>query len=133
MIDKEKSLHMNAVKSCVTFKNNCIRSKNLFRDKIIKLKKNGKKICGYAASAKSTTMLNFCIIGNKYIDYIADSTKEKINKFSPGMHIPIVSINFFRKNYPDVAILCSWNHRTEIQKKEKDFTKNKGKWISHVD
>ena len=133
MINKEKSLHINTVKSCVAFKNKCIRSKNLFRDKIIKLKKNGKKICGYAASAKSTTMLNFCKIGNKYIDYIADSTKEKINKFSPGMHIPIVSIDFFRKNYPDVAILCSWNHKTEILKKEKNFTKNKGKWISHVD
>ena len=77
-------------------------------------------------------MLNFCKIGSKYIDYIADSTIEKINKFSPGMHIPIVSIDFFRKNYPDIALLCSWNHKEEIYNKEKKFIKKKGKWISHV-
>ena len=132
MIDREKHLNMNSIKSCLTFKKKCIHSKKLFRKKIIKLKKNGKKICGYAASAKSTTMLNFCKIGSKYIDYIADSTIEKINKFSPGMHIPIVSIDFFRKNYPDIALLCSWNHKEEIYNKEKKFIKKKGKWISHV-
>ena len=77
-------------------------------------------------------MLNFCKIGNKYIDYIADSTKEKINKFSPGMHIPIVSIDFFRKNFSDVALLCSWNHKKEILKKEKKFKSRGVKWISHV-
>ena len=92
----------------------------------------GKKICGYAASAKSTTALNFCGIDHKYIEYIADSTNEKIGKFTPGTHIPIKSIKYFRKNYPDIAILNSWNHKTEIMKKEYKFKKKGGKWISHV-
>ena len=69
---------------------------------------------------------------NKYIDYIADSTKEKIGKFTPGTHIPIKDIKYFRKNYPDIAILNSWNHKTEIFKKEHKFRKKGGKWISHV-
>jgi len=47
------------------------------------------------------------------------------------MHIPIVSIEKFRKDNPDVAYLFAWNHKNEILNKEKLFTK-KGKWISHV-
>ena len=30
---------------------------------------------------------------SKIINYVADSTKEKIGKYTPGTHIPIVSIN----------------------------------------
>ena len=132
MIKKEVKQKLNKITACLRFKRNCELSKKNFRKKIFDLKKKGKTICGYAASAKSTTALNYCKIDNRYIDYIVDSTKEKINKFSPGTHIPIVSVNYFRKYYTDIAILCSWNHRKEIQKKEKKFTLEGGKWISHV-
>jgi len=132
LIKKEIKLKLNKISSCLTFKKNCEISKKNFRAKIFNLKKKGKTICGYAASAKSTTALNYCKIDSKYIDYIVDSTKEKINKFSPGTHIPIVDVNHFRKNYTDIAILCSWNHRKEIQKKEQNFSLKGGRWISHV-
>ena len=104
----------------------------MFRKKIFEIKKAGKNIAGYAASAKSSTVLNFCKIDNRYVDFIADSTKEKIGKFTPGTHIPVVSIEYFKKNYPDYTILCSWNHKNEIFIKEKEYKKKGGKWISHV-
>ena len=118
--------------SCINFKKACYKSRNDFRKKILNLKRDDKKIVGYAASAKSSTVLNFCKINNKQIDFIADSTKEKIGKFTPGTHIPVVSIKHFRKSKPDYTILCSWNHRREIFKKEKLYLKKGGKWISHV-
>ncbi len=74
----------------------------------------GKRICGYAATAKSTTLLNYCSLNSEIIDYICDTTSEKINKYSPGMHIPIVSMSHFYKNLPDVAYLFAWNHKKEI-------------------
>jgi hypothetical protein len=66
------------------------------------------------------------------IDYICDTTPEKIGKYSPGMHIPIVSTDYFRNDNPDIAYLFAWNHKKEILKKEKCFKKNNLKWISHV-
>ena len=132
LIKKEKKLKLNNISSCLKFKKNCELSKKIFKSKVLKFKKEGKKICGYAASAKSTTALNYCGIGHNYIDFIADSTKEKTGKFTPGTHIPVVSIDYFRKNYPDIAILCSWNHKKEIMEKEKEFKRRGGKWISHV-
>ena len=132
LINKEKKKRLNKISSCIKFKKQCELSKKKFRSKILNLKSLGKTICGYAASAKSTTALNYCGINHKYIDFIVDSTKEKIGKFTPGTHIPIKSPIYFRKNLTDVAILNSWNHKKEILKKENKFKKKGGKWISHV-
>ena len=111
------------------FKLNCEISKRQLIKKIEFIKSRDKKICGYAATSKSTTVLNYCGIGPYSIDYICDTTKEKIGKYSPGKHIPIVDMNFFYKNQPDYIYLFAWNHKEEIFKKESAF---KGKWFSHV-
>ena len=131
LLKKEKINNVNSYKGCIKFKKKCEISKKKIVDKLKKLKKRGKKIAGYAATSKSTTILNYCNIDKKFIDYICDTTPEKIGKFSPGMHIPIVSMDYFKKNQPDVSFLFAWNHKKEILKKEKQFSK-KGKWIAHI-
>ena len=132
ILNDEKKMNLDNLQSCINFKKNCEISKNNLKEKIKYLKSKGKKICGYAATSKSTTVLNYCKIGAESIEFICDTTKEKIGKYSPGMHIPIVSMDHFYKKKPDVAFLFAWNHKEEIFNKEKNFTKNKGEWISHV-
>jgi len=132
LLSNEKKQKLHSIKSCLKFKKACELSRKKFRNKILELKKKKKIICGYAASAKGTTALNYCGVDVKFVDFVTDSTKEKIGKFTPGTHIPIVDVDYFRKNYPDIAILCSWNHKDEIIKKEKKFMKKGGRWISHV-
>ena len=107
-------------------------SKNKVLDTLKKMKNDGKKICGYAATAKSTTVLNYCNLNKDTIDFICDTTKEKIGKFTPGTHIRVVPISHFHNNLPDIAYLFAWNHKDEIFSKEKDFKNKGGKWISHV-
>ena len=51
-----------------------------------------KKIIGYGATAKSTTILNYCKINNTTIDYFLDTTKDKQNKYTPGTKIKIKNI-----------------------------------------
>ena len=125
----EKKKEIDTIKSSMKFKLNCEISKRQLIKKIEFIKSRDKKICGYAATSKSTTVLNYCGIGPDSIDYICDTTKEKIGKYSPGKHIPIVDMNFFYKNQPDYIYLFAWNHKEEIFKKESAF---KGKWFSHV-
>ena len=128
----EKRRKMDDIASCLKFKKNCENSKKKINDSLKKFKENGKKICGYAATAKSSTILNYCNINSDVIDFICDTTKEKVGKFSPGAHIPVVSLTHFHKNLPDIAYLFAWNHKNEIFSKEKEFLKNGGKWYSHV-
>ena len=107
-------------------------SKEKIINKLKKFKNEGKKICGYAATSKSTTILNYCNLDKNIINFICDTTKEKLDKFSPGTHIPIMPTSHFHQNLPDVAYLFACNHKEEIFAKEKGFIKNGGQWISHV-
>ena len=132
ILDQEKHANLDNYSFCEKFRENCENSKMRLKKLLNGYKNDGKKIAGYAATSKSTTVLNYCKIGTDIIDYICDTTDEKINKYSPGMHIPIVSIEHFRTNMPDIAYLFAWNHKEEIFNKEKEFNKKKNKWISHI-
>ena len=131
-LSEEKRKNFDNIKSCLKFKNDCENSRSKTKKELLNLKNEGKKISGYAATSKSTTILNYCKIDKNIIDFICDTTKEKIGKFSPGTHIPIVPVSHFHKNLPDIAYLFAWNHRKEIYAKEENFLNKGGKWISHV-
>ena len=130
IIEYETKIGLDKLSSCLNFKIQCEESKQKILNKINSYKRDGKSICGYAATSKSTTILNYCNINSNHIDYICDTTKEKIGKFSPGMHIPIKNMDYFRKNQTDCVYLFAWNHKKEIFNKEKNF---KGEWFSHVE
>jgi len=129
ILNYENEKNLNKIDSCLKFKKNCELSRDNILNKIKTFKDKGKTICGYAATSKSTTILNYCNIGTNYIDFICDTTKEKIGKFSPGKHIPIKDMNYFQNNMSDCIYLFAWNHKEEIFNKEKNF---KGEWFSHV-
>ncbi len=124
--------NISNIEGCTSFKENCLKSKEKTIKNLNKLKTQNKTICGYGATAKSTTVLNYCKIGPEIIDCIYDTSMEKINKYSPGMHIPIVSMNKFKNNKYDFTYLFAWNHKKEIFQKEKKYIKRGGKWLSHV-
>ena len=130
IINFEEKEKINSLDACLKFKKDCELSKQKILHKVKLLKDSGKTICGYAATSKSTTVLNYCNIGSEYIDFICDTTKEKIGKFSPGMHIPIKDMEYFHRNTTDCVYLFAWNHKNEILNKEKEF---KGEWFSHVE
>lgn len=86
------------------------------------LKLNSNKIVGYGAPAKGNTLLNYCGIGPDLLDYIVDTTPEKVGKFTPGTHIPIKEAERFRLDQPPFALLLAWNYETEIILKEVGYT-----------
>jgi hypothetical protein len=96
------------------------------------LKKNKKKIIGYGATYKSATVLNYCGINTKYIDYFVDTTETKQGKYTPGTHIPIIKPSEALDSSVDYAFLGAWNFKKEIFSKEKKFIKRGGKFITHV-
>jgi methylation protein EvaC len=131
-IEKEKELALNSAETYLNFKNNCENSKADLKKLLVELKNQGKRVAGYGATSKSTTILNYSDIGPDLIEYICDNTPIKQGKFSPGKHIPIVPIESFKSSYPDYLVLFAYNHAKEIMEKEKDFTDKGGKWILYV-
>ena len=107
-------------------------SKKKLRKIFLKLRYKKKDIIGYGVTAKSTTILNYCDIGKKFISYFVDTTKDIQNKFTPGMKIPIYRYPGYIEKNIDYVFLGAWNFKEEIFKKEKKFIKNGGKFIIHT-
>tara|TARA_R100000734_G_scaffold6739_1_gene5656 strand:- start:321 stop:1514 length:1194 start_codon:yes stop_codon:yes gene_type:complete len=101
---------------------------SLFED----LKSDGKKIMSIGATAKSTTVFNYCGIDNSIVDVITDTTIDKQNTYSPGAHIPVVSPDKVNMTDYDYAYLGAWNFKDVIINKQRDFVENGGKFITHV-
>ena len=97
-----------------------------------KIKSKNKTIIGYGATAKATTVLNYCNIDEKTIDFFVDTTPDKINKFMPGKKIIIKKYNKNIYKNVDYFFLGAWNFKNEIFNKEKKFIKRGGKFIAHV-
>jgi hypothetical protein len=87
----------------------------------------GRKVAGYAASAKSATLLNFCGLGPAEIDHIVDTTPAKIGRFTPGSKIPIVAPG--DRPEPDTYLLLAWNYLSGVLRRERAFVDDGGRFL----
>jgi methylation protein EvaC len=92
----------------------------------------GRRVVGYGAPGKSTTVTNYCGIGPDLIPFICDSTPSKQGRLVSGSHIPVRPPEAFRDPYPDYALLFAWNHAEEIMGIERTFRERGGRWITYV-
>ena len=131
-IDKEKKFGLHKYSTYKKFSTRVKESKKRLLNIFKKLKSKKLKIIGYGATAKSCTVLNFCGIGPKSIDYFYDTTSFKINKYLPGSKIEIKKYKKLSIKDVDIVFLGAWNFKEEIFKKERTFIKQGGKFITHV-
>lgn len=88
-------------------------------------KNKGKKIIAFGAAAKGMVLLYHCGLDNKIIDYIADGTKYKQGKYSPGTLIPIKPESELLTDAPDIILILAWNYKEEIINKIKKMYNKK--------
>lgn len=106
------------------------KSKINFLNKINKLRSKDKKLVGYGASGRANTILNYCGITPDMIYYIVDESPLRAGKYTPKSHIPIKSLEYFKKD-GDVknVILFAGAYKNQIKEKNKEFIKSGGKFI----
>jgi methylation protein EvaC len=131
-LKKEEMLRLNEPETYEVFRKNCEHSRSRLMELLNNIRRRGQRIVGYAATSKSTTIINYCGITTDHIDFISDTTPLKQGKLSPGAHIPVRPHEEFTTNYPDYALLFAYNHAKEIMAKEQKFIESGGKWILYV-
>ena len=94
------------------------------------LKAQGKTIIGYGASGRGTTIMNYCGIDGRYLDYVVDDAPAKHGFYTPGTHVPIKMWNFTKEDIlPDYILLFAWAFKDEVLRKRQDYLEQGGKFI----
>jgi 2-polyprenyl-3-methyl-5-hydroxy-6-metoxy-1,4-benzoquinol methylase len=94
------------------------------KEKLVEVLK-GKDFIGYGASAKGSTLLNYC--GVKPL-CIIDDTPSKWGKFIPGVDVAVVDYQFALVSSIPYILLLAWNFKDEIITKNRNAG-YKGKWV----
>ena len=95
---------------------------------INEIKSQKKKIIGYGAPAKATTILNYYGLSEKDFLFTIDENPLKQSKFIPGTNIEIKDINDVSPGSYDYVLVLAWNFFDSIKSNNKSFFSN-GKFI----
>jgi hypothetical protein len=98
-------------------------------DFIKQVKAEGKVVCGYGASTKGNTLLQWFGLDNTLIDAIAERSPYKFGLKTIGTDIPILSEEEVRAMKPDYMLVLPWHFISEFITREDEFLSNGGKFI----
>ena len=103
-----------------------------FKNFLVDVKKNKKKIIGYGAAAKASSLINFANVKNDLLNEIIDISKSKQGKLMPGSNIKIVNMDILKKEKFDYIIIFPWNIRKEIVNQLKKILAYKVKFVIFI-
>ncbi|RMI40758.1 class I SAM-dependent methyltransferase [Actinomadura harenae] len=132
MVAEERTRGLSSPDALARFGDNVRRVRDDLVTLLQGLRDDGRRVVGYGAPGKATTVTNLCGIGTDLVPFVCDSTPDKQGRLVPGSHLPVRPPEEFARPYPDYALLFAWNHAEEIMAKEEEFRRAGGRWIRYV-
>ena len=93
------------------------------------LKARGKTVAAYGASAKGSTLLNYCGLVTGDVSFVVDRSPHKHGRLTPGAHLPILPTEELARRRPDYTLLLTWNFAEEILEQQSAYRAAGGKFI----
>ena len=129
----ERELGIDRFETWSAFAGRVDRLKTEVVDCLRSLKADGRRLAGYGAPAKGSTLLEFLGVGPDLLDFIADRSPLKQGRYTPGSHIPIVAPEALLEDPAlDHVLLLAWNFEDEILAQQAEFRRRGGKFILPV-
>lgn len=132
LLERERAAGVDRLAFYQEFGAKVQRLKRDLREMLEDLKESGNKIAAYGASAKGSTLLNYCNIGRETLEFVADRSTVKQGYYTPGMHLLIKAPEALLAERPDHVLLLTWNFADEILEQQSAYRKQGGRFIIPV-
>ncbi len=129
LLEDEVALGLDRAETFVNFAQKIDALGTELKSMVEKLKSEGKKIAGFGAPAKATTLMHHFGLTGDHLDFIVDDSPLKQGLFSPGLHIPVVPSSEIAAQKPDYLLLLAWNFADPIIAKNEEYLKGGGHFI----
>jgi hypothetical protein len=113
-LGQERRDGVNSIDSWKRFAAAVRRHRELLNERIDREVAAGRRPVGYGASARSSTLLNYCGISADRVPVIADQSPLKHGLYTAGSRIPIRPPEEVFSSRPESVLLLAWNFAKEI-------------------
>tara|TARA_B100001013_G_scaffold116048_2_gene66851 strand:- start:16488 stop:17702 length:1215 start_codon:yes stop_codon:yes gene_type:complete len=114
LLKEEKQNGIDDLHTLEKFNDQLQNNINEIRELFNRLSNEKKRIFGYGAPAKSSTMINSIGLDNSNVELIIEDSPLKQGLFTPGSHIPITGPEILQDETPDYLMIFAWNYADEI-------------------
>jgi hypothetical protein len=111
---EEKEAGLDRREVYAAFQERVRSTKRMLLSFLIQAKADGKRIVGYGAPAKGNTLLNFCGVGNDFLDFTVDISPHKQGMYLPGSRLKVLSPDAIYESKPDYILILPWNLANEV-------------------
>jgi len=129
ILTAERAARLDRIETYAAFGARVARIKDDFVAFLSGAKREGKRVAGYGAAAKATTLLNYAGVRSDLIPYVADKSPHKQGNAIPGVRVPIVAPERIRADRPDYVVIFPWNVEAEIRAELADVRDWGGKFV----
>ena len=131
MLALEESMGLYRIETFMAYADKINALKERTKSFLAKVKSEGKSIAGFGASITGTTLIYHFEIG-EYLDYLVDDNLAKQGRFSPGLHLPVVSSSVLCERNPDYVIILAWRFAETIISRNRCYLESGGHFIIPV-
>ena len=129
LVALEKSLGLDKAETLAAYGRKIDGVRDSLRGLLLDLKSSGKRIAGFGAPAKATTLMYHFGLGPELIEFIVDDSPLKQGLFTPGLHVPVLGPEAIDRRRPDYLLILAWNFAKPIMANHAGFAQSGGRFI----
>jgi hypothetical protein len=100
------------------------------RDFLLQARADGRKVLGYGAPSRASTLLNHCRITSELLPATVDRATSKQGWALPGCRVPIHAPGLLAELKPDFVLILAWTLADEIMEQMREVRSWGGRFVT---